>query len=142
MEEKDDKSKSKEEKRWLITGMVIFGFLALVSLVITFQNRPTELTETELFGFADCVKTSGAKMYGAYWCPHCQDNKDLFGPAWESMVDMVYVECDEGGENPQTELCQEVGIEGFPTWIYPGGTAIPGVNDLKTISDFTGCELN
>jgi len=37
------------------------------------------------------LKAAGAKMYGAFWCTHCYDQKQEFGvPA---MADFPYVEC-------------------------------------------------
>ncbi len=32
----------------------------------------------DLVAFAKAVKDSGAIMYGAYWCPHCLAQKQLF----------------------------------------------------------------
>ena len=29
--------------------------------------------------FAQCLKDKGATFYGAFWCPHCQAQKKLFG---------------------------------------------------------------
>lgn len=73
-------------------------------------------------GLAKHLQQTGAKMYGAYWCPHCADQKALFGAAVETMP---YVECDPNGEKPQPDLCQAKQIEGYPTWeiagqLYPG----------------------
>ena len=34
---------------------------------------------------------AGAKMYGAFWCTHCYDQKQDFG--MEAMSDFPYVEC-------------------------------------------------
>ena len=71
---------------------------------------------------AEHLQQTGAKMYGAYWCPHCADQKALFGSAVGAMP---YVECDPNGEKPQPDLCQAKQIEGYPTWeiagqLYPG----------------------
>lgn len=53
-------------------------------------------------------------MYGAYWCPHCSTQKRYF----DGVVDLIpYVECDEMGYNPQPELCAEMGIDVYPTWV-------------------------
>ena len=29
--------------------------------------------------FAQCLATKQAKMYGLYWCPHCVEQKEMFG---------------------------------------------------------------
>jgi hypothetical protein len=37
------------------------------------------------------LKNAGAKMYGAFWCSHCFQQKEYFGQ--EAMADFPYVEC-------------------------------------------------
>ena len=37
------------------------------------------------------LKAAGAKMYGAFWCSHCQEQKAEFGAA--AQADLPYVEC-------------------------------------------------
>jgi glutaredoxin len=78
-------------------------------------------------------------MYGAYWCPHCHDQKQLFGR--EAAKIIPYVECAADGQNPQTALCQaKEGVTGFPTWEidgqFYGGTQALGA--LATASGYTG----
>lgn len=40
--------------------------------------------------FARCLSDRGVKMYGAYWCPHCQDQEKEFSASFEYAP---YVEC-------------------------------------------------
>jgi glutaredoxin len=73
-------------------------------------------------------------MYGAYWCPHCADQKAMFGEA----VDQVpYVECAADGDNPQPELCKQKGIQGYPTWEIDGQLS-PGVKSLEDLATLSG----
>ncbi len=73
---------------------------------------------------------SGAKMYGAYWCPHCYEQEQLFGKqAWKQIK---YVECAEDAlKQPQPKVCKQAGVKGFPTWSIPlgGGSANDGKLD-------------
>lgn len=58
-------------------------------------------------------------MYGAYWCPHCSHQKELFGSeAWQTVP---YVECSTKGfyYNAQKVAEAKNNIEGFPTWHFP-----------------------
>lgn len=66
---------------------------------------------------AKALSEKGMVMYGAYWCPHCQSQKKLFGDAVK-YID--YVECDSQGENANPDECEAKGITGYPTWIYQG----------------------
>ena len=93
------------------------------------------------------LKQIGAKMYGAYWCPHCHDQKELFGK--EAAAIYPYVECAPDGVNSKTAVCQEIApkIEkqtgqsfGFPTWEVNGQylTGTQQLTDLATKSGYQG----
>lgn len=76
----------------------------------------------------------GAKMYGAYWCPHCQHQKTLFGAA---IGRIHYIECDPQGDNAQPQLCQAAKIQGYPTWEI-NGKLYPGTQSLDTLAKVSG----
>lgn len=64
------------------------------------------------------LANSGAVMYGAHWCDHCKQQKDLFG---ESARRLPYIECSTGGQgSPQTSDCRNRGIKTYPTWVING----------------------
>lgn len=84
---------------------------------------------------AKCLTASGAKMYGAYWCPHCQDQKTEFGTAVEYLP---YVECDVKGPNAQVQACNDAGITGYPTWII-NGKKYQGAQSLDKLKELAGC---
>ena len=81
----------------------------------------------------------GAKKYGAFWCPHCYDQKQLFGKEAFSEVD--YIECDPQGKNPQREACIAAGIQSFPTWEIDG-KFYPGTKTLAELAELSGYEGN
>ncbi|PSN13267.1 hypothetical protein C7293_16720 [filamentous cyanobacterium CCT1] len=83
---------------------------------------------------AEHLATTGGVMYGAYWCPHCADQKAMFK---ESAEQLPYVECAADGDRPQPELCQQKGIEGYPTWEI-SGQLYPGVRSLDELADLSG----
>jgi uncharacterized membrane protein/glutaredoxin len=71
-----------------------------------------------LRALAEHLERRGAKFYGAYWCPHCQDQKRLFEA---SAHRLPYVECSPGGRNaPRATDCQVNGITSYPTWVIDG----------------------
>ena len=90
-------------------------------------NRAIALSAS---GLAQHLRRSGAKMYGAYWCGHCQDQKSLFGRAFNQIR---YIECDARGPSGQPSLCQRAGIQGYPTWEI-NGRKYPGVQSLETLA--------
>ena len=77
----------------------------------------------------------GAKEYGAFWCPHCHDQKELFGK--EAFAEIDYVECDPKGLNARPELCRAANIQGFPTWEIKG-QFYPGAQSLERLSKLSG----
>jgi uncharacterized membrane protein/glutaredoxin len=81
------------------------------------------------------LKAIGAKMYGAYWCPHCHDQKELFGK--QAAKDFPYVECAADGQNSQTALCETNKITGYPTWDI-NGQQLSGTQTLQKLSEASG----
>ncbi|AFY67524.1 vitamin K epoxide reductase family protein [Geitlerinema sp. PCC 7407] len=84
---------------------------------------------------AEHLTQIGAKEYGAYWCPHCFDQKQLFGA--EASKKLNYVECDPEGQNSQTSACQAAGIQGYPTWEIKG-ELYSGTQSLETLAEISG----
>ena len=78
----------------------------------------TTSSSAEQLALAAHLKQVGAKMYGAFWCSHCHDQKQLFGK--EAFSQINYIECDPKGENPQPDLCKAANIKGFPSWEING----------------------
>jgi uncharacterized membrane protein len=69
-------------------------------------------------GLAIHLAKIDAKFYGAFWCPHCKQQKEMFGGS----VDRVpYIECSPGGPRaPSAAVCKEARIETYPTWVING----------------------
>lgn len=89
--------------------------------------------------FAKCVTEKGATMYGAYWCPHCANQKEMFGQL--GFAEINYVECDPRGADAKPELCLKNKITGYPTWIFADGSRLEGEIPLKNMAEKTGCKL-
>ena len=83
---------------------------------------------------AKFMTEKGMIMYGAYWCPHCQAEKQLFGAAFQ-FVD--YVECDPQGPNANPGECSAKNVTGYPTWIY-NGTTYSGQKTLSQLAQIVG----
>ncbi len=92
--------------------------------------------------FAQCIADSGATFYGAFWCPHCQAQKKLFG---SSAKLLPYVECSTADGSHQTQVCIDKGINSYPTWELKDGTRLATENSagvtLETLSAKTSCPL-
>ncbi len=77
-------------------------------------------------------------MYGAWWCPHCADQKETFGYAFQYVN---YVECSPAGQRTLNDVCKQAGVKNFPTWQFADGSRTEGTKPLAVLSDKTGCRL-
>ncbi|MGD1856205.1 MAG: glutaredoxin family protein [Leptolyngbyaceae cyanobacterium] len=120
-------------KRWIwLVGMGLVGAIALTNCQEIAQLAAPSY-EAQL---ATYLSNSEAKMYGAYWCPHCARQKHLFGEAAQLIP---YVECDPRGANAKVEFCNTVGISAYPTWQINGEFYL-GTQPLKRLAILSGFE--
>ena len=88
--------------------------------------------------FAKCIASRQAKMYGLYWCPHCADQKAMFGSAFKYVP---YVECAIRGSKELAPECKTAGVKLFPSWQFGMDPPKEGVLSLDALSEKTGCSL-
>ncbi|WP_216904933.1 vitamin K epoxide reductase family protein [Synechococcus sp. CCY 9618] len=141
---------------WEDTGALIFrGVLTILAVGLiglgwaTSLNRPESATGPGMpipvrsastpatLALAEHLTDSGAVMYSAYWCPHCHDQKELFGK--EATKKLKIVECAPDGRNNQADLCAAKKIEGFPTWEIKGKLD-SGQKSLAQLAQLSGYE--
>lgn len=91
-----------------------------------------------LDAFAQCLGEKGATFYGAFWCPHCQVQKKMFG---KSAKLLPYVECSTTDGKGQLEICTEKKVEGYPTWEFADGSRLTGEVPLATLAEKTSCVI-
>jgi thiol-disulfide isomerase/thioredoxin len=136
--------------------IALFGYVFFVD-----AKKPGPYDE-----FAQCITNSGAKFYGAYWCPHCQKQKAEFG---KSAKLLPYIECDtltkeqkdtartqiqqaiadgrlKEDQDPATvgiatssEACMINSIKSYPTWIFADGSRVSGEQSFAALAAKTGC---
>lgn len=114
-------------KRFVVVTVIL---LAGLSFWLFSKGTPS-ISNPALDQFAQCLAQKNVTMYGAYWCPHCQAQKKLFG---DSFKYIRYVECTE-----ETKACEEKGIKGYPTWIFEDGSRIEGEVTFSQLSQKTSC---
>jgi len=115
----------------IIIFVIIVIFLAIAVLVWGSGNKKN--IANSLDNFAKCLASKNITMYSAYYCSHCEDQKNLFG---DSFKYVPYVECTD---DPQK--CVDAAITGTPTWIFPDGARLIGEQSLETLSQKSGCAL-
>ena len=95
-----------KEKKYLIGG--IAALIIIIGTLFLLQKSTSTVGPSNLDGFTQCIANSGAKFYGAFWCPHCRDQKTLFG---SSVKLLPYIECSKPDGLSQTDVCTTAGIK-------------------------------
>ncbi len=119
-----------------IIGWSLLG-LAIVGIIVYAAYR--DMKPGQYDTFATCIEESGAKFYGAFWCPHCQNQKKMFG---KSAKLLPYVECSTANGQGQLKICNDVGIQSYPTWIFADGIKVTGEQTFAQLSDKTKCQIS
>lgn len=124
-----------------IMGISALTFASPITEIAIAQEAAPNVTTTsspEAITLAKHLQKIGAKLYTAYWCPHCHNQKQRFGK--EAVKHLEVIECDRGGVNPQTQLCRSKRVRAYPSWeingkLYPGNQSL---EDLATSSRYRG----
>lgn len=126
-------SAARKWRRVAIYAVLIVAALGLAYYVVNRMQHKHD-------AFARCLTERGVKMYGAWWCPHCIEQKEAFGASFEYVP---YVECGiKGDTHGQTQVCKDDNVKHYPTWQFPPtGERVERVFTLQELSDRTGCSL-
>ena len=113
---------------------------------LEYQNPVvTTVSSGQAMDVAKRLDAVGAKMYGAFWCSHCFEQKETLG-AEAMKAGKFYVECFPDGWERGKQMagaCLEplnaegTKLQGFPTWAI-GGKVVEGdksVAELEKILD-------
>lgn len=98
----------------------------------TVNQKSSDIEQGDYDLLAQCLTDNGVVMYGTEWCPHCKDQKDIFGSSFQYIN---YVDCDEDGP-----ICQAAKVGGYPTWVINGNN-YPGGQSLDKLAGLAGCDL-
>jgi thiol-disulfide isomerase/thioredoxin len=115
---------------WGFIGLLIVGGIAGTWYMKTLPGQYDAL--------AQCLGEKGAKFYGAFWCPHCKEQKRIFGNSAELLP---YVECSMPNGKDQTAACKDKNIQSYPTWEFADGSRITGEQQPGVLAEKTGCEM-
>jgi hypothetical protein len=80
------------------------------------------------------LRAKGAIFYGAWWCPACFQQKNLFGK--EGGNSLPYVECDKTEDG--RARCMAANIRAFPTWDLAGKERREGVQTIEELKIWSG----
>jgi hypothetical protein len=126
-----------------ITSTHILIAIATAGVLLLVGGKYFSVTENAVEAgqyteFVQCIQESGAKFYGAFWCPHCADQKAIFGDA---NTLLPYIECSTEDKQGQTQECIDANIQSYPTWEFEEGRRVGGTLTPEQLSRETNCPL-
>jgi thiol-disulfide isomerase/thioredoxin len=124
-----------------IYGLIGLAFVGGVVWLIMTPGKPSKYDD-----FAKCIASPEKKVtfFGAFWCPHCQNQKTMFG---KSSKYLPYVECSTQDGRDQLPVCKDKNITTYPTWEFATSTIsttttrIVGEVELEKLAELTQCTL-
>ena len=109
---------------------------AALAAFIYFQDLPPPAHLYD--SLAKCIAQSSSTFYGAFWCPHCRDQKTSFGTGAEFLP---YHECSLPDGSGETQGCIDAGVKKYPTWVFKDGSRLVGAQSPSTLAQKTNCPL-
>lgn len=117
---------------------IVIGAIIIIGVGLAiFTSKKSSQSPDQNTVFAQCLKDQGVKFYGAFWCPHCQAQKRLFGKKASEALN--YIECSTADGKAQNETCKAANIESYPTWEFADGSRQKGEMTFAELADRTSC---
>ncbi|MCA9134498.1 MAG: peptidylprolyl isomerase, partial [Planctomycetales bacterium] len=91
----------------------------------------------DLVAFAKALTDSGTRFFGAAWCHFCTEQKQLFQDGYRYLP---FVEVTNPDRTPN-QVASAEGITNYPTWEFPDGTRLTGVQSLETLAQRAGVTI-
>ncbi len=100
------------------------------------RGKTVSIVATATYGaFAECINRSGAVLYSASWCPHCQKQLQGFRGCQSPQLGRMRPSRHEF----LARRCEDKRIRGFPTWILGDGTVRAKYLGDDELAKLTGC---
>ena len=101
------------------------------------QPSSNSASSTSTLRLAQHLKAIGVRFYGAWTCPACKRQLNLFGLRDSDAI--PYIECNKPKQYPdQAELCRKAELRVYPTWELSDGSRLEGVQSLETLQRWSG----
>lgn len=126
----------------------------LIISILFITSCASKVSDPKVDALANCLADKGVKEYGAFWCPNCAKQEQMFGASYSIIKERgVYIECDPRCDKPenelpiacrgivgQPELCLEKGVDRYPHWEFQDGKVLLGVREFSELAENSGCQ--
>jgi disulfide bond formation protein DsbB len=130
----EEQKKSLRRIKWTI--LILLFISSILGIYVYVQGMPPPAHKYDTL--AQCIDHTSTTFYGAFWCPHCAEQKTKFGTGAQYLP---YIECSLPSGSGQTQVCIDNNVKNYPTWVFPDGSRLVGVQTPSTLSQKTGCPL-
>lgn len=113
---------------WLLSMFILVLILSGCGSTVTTTTSSPAISQ-----LAVCLAKNGATFYGTEWCPHCKEQKKLFG---EAFAQVNYVDCDKN-----KVACDSAKIKWYPTWVFADNSTLVGTQTLDVLAKKAGCNF-
>lgn len=121
----------------IITWLIIIAVIVTIGVFgLGITGKTIDSGPGEYDALAQCLTEKSVKMYGAYWCGHCNNQKEMLGKSFKYIN---YIECSLPNNAGQTKVCQDAGIRAYPTWEFEDGQRIEGEASVEKLKELSGC---
>lgn len=125
----------KQEHIITVVGVIFLIGIVGYLIFLQMQSAPVKAKSEAL---ASCLADSGSIFYGAFWCPHCAEQKALFN----KVENLPYFECSTPDAKDQVQACKDLAIQSYPTWKLNTNDGVKwcrGVVDPELLAFATSC---
>lgn len=112
--------------------IIVIAAIAILALVYSRLTGMFAASGPNYDNFAKCLTDKGIVMYGSNTCPHCQNQKKMFGNSFKYVT---YIDCIDNSTQ-----CTEKGIQFIPDW-YINGKFYTGEKTIEELKSLSGCEV-
>lgn len=91
-------------------------------------------SNVDMVALAKAIAATGAKFYGAVWCPHCTEQKNIFGEGGDYLPFVEVTNPDK----TLNALGTSLGITKLPTWVFADGSRVEGTMSITQLVQFSG----
>lgn len=110
---------------------------APIAAALSSANSTSSEPAPDLVAFAMALDAADVKFYGAAWCPVCRAQKELFGDGAQFLP---FIEVTNADRTPN-QIAIDEDIDSYPTWEFPDGSRLEGLQTLATIAQRSGVAI-
>ena len=126
-----------DTKKFIAFIIIVIGIVVGMRFIISSTATSSKYTD-----LVKCMADKDVKFYGAFWCPHCQEQeRSLDMSRAELETAGLYIECSTPDGNSQTQVCIDKKVASYPSWDFGDGVLITGELKVEELAEKSSCPL-